>query len=244
MDIRSFSMISVRWPQSVILDWARVPLPRGTIYQLEAQGKAEFDRWATNAGRAGGTGKHKGKRHSVGHLRSHPRGRMRAISKTMSRELRHEPNDSLQRDGFVPLNDLLNTEDLRELFASREDIRRIVRGGGGNNKFRFEMAMLADRATVTFREAQGHIASSGVSGDISPVAEDLVTLIPGATLTEVKSIVCEGISRVGRLRVHFYESGLEGRPTEAAPPVRLTSEAIIVASAEVWALRIVLLPCI
>ena len=79
---------------------------------------------------------------------------MRAISKAMSRKLRHEPHDSMQSDGFTPLGDLLNTAELRKLFASQDDIRRIVRGDGGNTKFRFEMGLMADRETVSIRAAQ------------------------------------------------------------------------------------------
>ena len=59
-----------------------------------------------------------------------------------------------------------------------------------------------------------------------------MTLIHGATLAAANSIVREGISQAGRLRVHFYESDLEGRPKSSHPPGRLTSEVIIVVSAE------------
>ena len=65
-----------------------------------------------------------------------------------------------------------------------------------------------------------------------PVAEDLVTVIHSTTLAAARSISHEGISKAGRLHVHFYESDLEGRPTRPHPPVRLTSEVIIVVSAE------------
>ena len=166
MEIRFCSMISAGWPHSVIIDWAMDDVNQRRRLSVCSTGGSRVDRWATNAGRAGGNCKQKGKRHSVGHFCPNPRGRMRAISTTMSRELRHEPHDSMQRDGIVPLKDLLDTEDTRELFASQEDIRRIVRGGGENSKFRFEMGMMGDRETVSIREAQGHIESSGVADGI------------------------------------------------------------------------------
>ena len=136
----------------------------------------------------------------------------------------------MQRDGFAPLNDLFDTEAIRQLFASREDISRISSGDGGNAKSRREMGMAEDRETVAIGEAHVHIEASGVAANILPVSDDLMTLMDGETLTAAKSIAHDGIARAGRIRVHFYESDLEGRPSEMTPSAGRTSEVIVLAS--------------
>ena len=59
-----------------------------------------------------------------------PAYRMRAISKGMSKELRHIAHPSMRDDGYLPTTDLLNTDTLRELWATQDDIRRVVRFEG------------------------------------------------------------------------------------------------------------------
>ena len=94
------------------------------------------------------------------------------------------------------------------------------------------MGVMNDRATVAIRASQGHIEKSGAADDVLPVAEDLMTIIHGTTLAADRSIVHDGLSKAGRLHVHFYESDLEGRPVETVPPAKLSSESIVVVSAE------------
>ena len=130
------------------------------------------------------------------------------------------------------MSDLEATESLVELYAKQEDIRHVVRGLGGNNKLMFEIGAMEDNVTVAIRAAQGHSHGSGVSDDVLPAAEDLLTLVHGATLKAAKSIAVEGIMRGDRIHVHFYESDSEGRPVDSTPPVRLTSEVIVAVSAE------------
>ena len=91
---------------------------------------------------------------------------------------------------------------------------------------------MQDQTTVAISASQGHCASRGVACDMLPVAEDLVTAIHGETLAAAHSISHNGISKDGRLHIHFYESDLDGRPTVCAPPIRLNTVVIIVASAE------------
>ena len=209
-----------------------VMLTRGSTYQFAAHGGELYDQWITNEGRSGGGGGKRGRRHSAEYLCPNPRGRMRAISKALSRELRHVYHLSMQKDGFAPLGDVLGAADLCDLFASEDDIRKIARGDGGNVELRFEMGMMADQVTAAIRAAQGHGEASGVADDVLPVAGNLMTLVHGTTLTAAKSIVHSGISRSGRLHVHFYEIDLEGRPVSSTPMVRLTSEVLVVVSAE------------
>ena len=119
---------------------------------------------------------------------------MRAISKAMSKELRHENHVDRQRGGFMPLATLLEAPSIRELFATRREILQIVRGDGGNHKLRFEMRSMQDKTTVSVRASQGNSASSGVADDMLPVADDLVTLFHGATLVAAHSIVHDGVT--------------------------------------------------
>ena len=121
---------------------------------------------------------------------------------------------------------------MKDLFSVQDDVRRIVLGDGGNRKLRFEMEAMGDQVTVAVRASQGHIEASGVADDVLPVVEGLVTIAHGETLDASHSIVHEGISKSGRLHVHFYESDPEGMPIRSAPPVRMTSDVIIVVSAE------------
>ena len=207
-------------------------LTRGNTYQFAAQAEAPFGLFPTNAGRSGGRWTRGERQVSIDHLRANPRGRLRAISKTMSRELRHQSHDSMRRDGYMPLQRLLAQESMQELFATQEDVRHAVRGLGEENKLRFEMGFMKDNETVAIRAAQGHSAKYGVGEDALPVAEDLMTIIHGTTLAAAKSIVHEGISKAGRLHVHFYESDLEGRPLVTVPPVKLVTELIVVVSEE------------
>ena len=207
---------------------------RGNTYQFVAQGATKFDDWSANAGRAGGKGKGRGKgrRHSVEYLSTNPSERLRALSKAMSKELRHENHDDRQRNGFMPMASLLNARSIRELFGTQEDVRKIVRGEGSNHKMRFEIGAMSDEMTVAIRASQGHSYSSGAADDVLPVAENLLTVIHGTTLEAAKSIIQSGISRGSRNHVHFYESDLEGRPEPCEPRVRLMSEVIVVVSAE------------
>ena len=137
----------------------------------------------------------------------------------------------MQKDGFTPLDDVLETAALRELCANKDDVRNIARGDGGNVELRFEMGMMADKVAVAIRAAQGHSEVSGVSDDVLQVAGNLKTLIHGTTLAAARSIVDGGISRSGRRHVHFYECDLEGRHVDIKPSAKLTSEAAVVLSA-------------
>ena len=205
---------------------------RGNAYQFSAHGEAKYGNWATNSGRAGRKGRQKGRTQSEDYLINNPRGGMRAISNAMARGLRHEHHSDRQRGGFMPLTSLLEAPVVIELFATQSDIRQIVRGDGGNHKLRFETWSTQDQTTATIRAPHGHSASVGVADDVLPLAGDLVTIAHGTTSADAQSIVHDGISRAGRLRIHFYEIDLGGRPTPCVPPVRQTSEVIIAASAE------------
>ena len=230
---------------------------KGNTYQFAAQGATEYDYWSTNEGRAGGNESFKRRNAIVVHpnlfssgraggkgsswechsarknfISQNPKERLRAISKCMSRELRHIDHEMMQKDGFMPLSELLITPAMVDLFATREDVRKVIRGCGGNNKMRFEMGLMKDQKTTAIRACQGHSTSSGVADDSLPIAEGLTTLIHGTTYKAARKIVQEGISKMGRLHVHFYESDLEGRPLPIHPKVHLTSEVIVVVSAE------------
>ena len=132
----------------------------------------------------------------------------------------------------MPLDSLLSAASIQELFATQSDIRQIARGDGGNRKLRFEMGHMVDQVAVAIRAAQGHSASSGDADDVLPVAEDLVAITHGTSLAAEKPIVHSGISKAELLHIHFYEIDLEGRPLPCVPPIRMTSEVIVVASAE------------
>ena len=158
---------------------------------------------------------------------------MRAISKCTSMELRHKHHTGRQKDGFIQLGDLLEKQSMKDLFATQGEVRQIIRGDGGNHKLRgVEIGVMEGRTTVAVRASQWHSAASGVADDILPVAEVVATFAHGATLEAALSIAHEGISKAGRVHVHFYESDLEGRPSMCTPPVEMSSGVIIVVSAE------------
>ena len=230
---------------------------KGNTYQFAAQGASSYDCWNVNEGRAGGHETFRRRNAIITHtdhrfsnrraggkgsswechnsqnsLSQNPKERVGAISKGMSRELRHKDHCNMRKDGFMPLSDLLLTPAMIDLFGTREDIRKVVSGGGGNHKMRFEMGLMADNKTVAVRACQGHSNASGAAGDILPIADNLTTLIHGTTYVAARSIVNEGISKMDRLHVHFYESDLEGRPLPTRHKIHLTSEVIVVVSAE------------
>ena len=224
---------------------------KGDTYQFAARGGSGFDYWVTNEGGAGGhepygarnqrrfhNGRAGGKGsawecHKARDFSSeNKRERMRAISKCTSRELRRQGHYRMQRDGFMPLDDIIMLESMTILFATLGEVKRIVRGTGWNNKGRFEIGVMRDGHTTAIRSAQGHSQSSGVADDILPLADGLVTLIHGATYRAARSIVKEGISKMDRLRVHLYESDLEGRPIRDDAKMRVSSEVIAEVSAE------------
>ena len=71
---------------------------------------------------------------------------------------------------------------------------------------------MADQTAVALRAAQWHIGASAAAGNVLPVDEYLFAIAHGTTLHAAHTIVHEGISRSGRMRVHFYEIDMEGRP--------------------------------
>lgn len=88
----------------------------------------------------------------------------------MSRGLRHEEHEVMQRDGPIPLRTVVELSPMEELFATQDDVRNIARGGGSNSKFRSEMGVTADQTTVEIRAAQGHSEATGVADNVPPVA--------------------------------------------------------------------------
>ena len=141
-----------------------------------------------------------------------PRDRMRPVSMAMSKELRHVSHASMQNDGYLHMDDRVDTPAPGDLRATRDDIRQIARGDGGNNKQRPELALMRDGVTDAIRAAQGHIRQSGVRGDVLPVAEHMETLIHGATLSDVKMIADEGIRRRDLSHVRLWGSDMGGKP--------------------------------
>ena len=128
---------------------------RGNAYQSPAHGAYPAPSDHINGGRAGGRGFRKGRpgKGLKGEDLS-PRDRMRAVYVAMSKEHRHANRPSMQRDGFMHLDDILDTQAMADLRATGDDIRRIVRGGGGNAKKRFDLRLMEDGETTAIRAAQ------------------------------------------------------------------------------------------
>lgn len=122
----------------------------GNKYQFAAHGEANSDQWITNSGRAGGKESQCRQRQSIDYLIHNPRGRMRAISKDMSKELRTENIPDRQKDGFIPLETLPDTQSVRELFATQTDIRGYVLGRGGVVTFDFDRESCRIRRRLQF----------------------------------------------------------------------------------------------
>ena len=58
---------------------------------------------------------------------------------------------------------------------------------------------------ISVRACQGNSAKSGVIADVIPAIEGLGVLAHGATLAAAEIIAKDGLSRQGRLRMHFYD---------------------------------------
>ena len=160
-----------------------------------------------------------------------PAERMRAISKGISKELRHVAHPNMHSDGYLPLADLLNTVTLGDLWSSQEDVRRVIRGEGENWKRRFGIGVIEQSSEIAVRACQGHSAKSGIRDYVLPVIEGLGVLMHGATLSAAKQIAKEGFPRQGRFHIHFYECDMGGKPLIRKERVRASSEAIIVVAA-------------
>ena len=231
----------------------------GNTYQFAAQGEAyPHDNPTVLVGRAGGyRGKGKGSQDKGKgrqgfrvlnidnpggnlvegaqpdtHLNMNPADRMRAISKGMSKELRHVSHPNMRKDGYLPMTDLLNTETLRDLRATQKDVRRVVRDEGGNWKKRFELGAMELTNDISVRACQCHSAKYGVRDDVLPATEGLGVLMHGTSLSAAKQIAQEGLCRQDRLHIHFYECDLGGNPLSSRESVRGSSEVIIIVSEE------------
>ena len=76
-----------------------------------------------NNGRAGGKVKHGEKR---------PPGRLSVISHELVKLLRHKHMREKQRGGFVPVDVVLRSDELSQLYTNIRDLEQIVNGAGGN----------------------------------------------------------------------------------------------------------------
>lgn len=79
---------------------------------------------------------------------------MRVIAKSESVELRHEVRPLGNRDGFAPTSELLTTKSMRGLYATKEDIREIARGGGGNRKLRCDIGPMGVRTPYPYEHLE------------------------------------------------------------------------------------------
>ena len=129
-----------------------------------------------------------------------------AISKAMSRGLRHYRMRAMNDEGWTPTQTLLGLGDLRALGAVVYDIYDVIGGAGGNDKMRFELSR--DRCQV--RCAQGHSVGIGVSPDCMPKVTNIEFAAHGTRLEAATRIVVTGLPRRSRLHIHFYECDRKG----------------------------------
>ena len=134
------------------------------------------------------------------------RGRLVSISIAMSKGLRHYCLEGMNDEGWAPMKSVLQLYELLELSANVDDVFKIVSGGGGNNKKRFELS--GDRRLI--RCAQGHSVGSGVRPNCLPVTTSVEYLVHGTTFEAAAVIAESGLSRRNRLHIHFYECGRKG----------------------------------
>ena len=142
-------------------------------YQFLAQCETQRAHLITNAGREGGKGKGEWRKPSIDQIPRDPKERIRAISKSMSRELRRGNHPSRQRDGCAPLSNSQETRYFGALYAKQSDFRIIVRGVGGNQKIRFETGVMEDKEAAAIRESEGDIQPSGAGEHALPAEEGL-----------------------------------------------------------------------
>ena len=152
--------------------------------------------------------------------------RLASISKRMSGALRRRKLSGMTDEGRVHMQNVLSLRGMLALGASVHDVYDIVAGGGGNNKFRFELS--SDRCQI--RCAQCHSVGSGVHHDCLPIATDVKYLAHGASLESARQLTQNGLSRCQRMHIHFYECDQEGYVMDGRN-VRCGSEVAIAISA-------------
>ena len=175
-------------------------------------------------GRAGGGGKRGAGRFSDAERRSID------ISHSMSKVLRHKGVRGMQRDGFAPLKELLNHAYMVERNVTRKDIQYIVQCGGGNNKNRFQIGVMADGITEAIRAAQGRSLGIGVDSDVLPLANDVTYVAHGTSLRAAQNIAVHGLNRGDRVHMHFMPCDRDG-VVAGVRQVREGSQALVIVTA-------------
>ena len=140
------------------------------------------------------------------------------ISKKLSQLCRHDRRVFRQENGFVASTDILNAYRWPEysgLNVTRNDLDCVIRGGGGNNKLRFEWRTL-DNGADAIRTSKGHSRNAGVTSDYLPVVNSPGLLAHGASLSNAEIICKEGLNRGDRLHIHFGRI-INGRPLGIRP---------------------------
>jgi inhibitor of KinA sporulation pathway (predicted exonuclease)/RNA:NAD 2'-phosphotransferase (TPT1/KptA family) len=138
-----------------------------------------------------------------------------ALSKTMAWALRHGAGElglSMGPDGFVPLDELLRTPQMRALGASEPRVQRVV---ANSAKQRFALESRGGRLFV--RANQGHGADLGRPLDDEALLkrverpEDAPFCAHGTNLEAwEKFIRHEGLSRMRRKHIHFASRPKDG----------------------------------
>ena len=152
------------------------------------------------------------------------------ISKAMSAVLRHKLKPIMQKDGFLPVNSILQDPDIQEQQATKVDLYAICQGDGGNHKLRFEKGYMAN-GDDAIRAAQGHSAKMGVSADHMPTRPDLLFCIHGTTLDAAHSIVQQGLNRGSRTHIHMFEGNAMGHTRHFDCNIRSQCEVIVIIDA-------------
>ena len=132
------------------------------------------------------------------------------ISNAMSAVLRHKLNPLVQKNGFLPVESILQDPDIKEHHATKVDLYAISQGDGGNTKFRSEKGYM-DNGVDAIRASQGRSAKMGVSDEHVTKRPDLLFCIHGTSLDAAHIIVLQGHNRGSRAHIHMFEGvGAQG----------------------------------
>lgn len=117
-----------------------------------------------------------------------------AVSRYLSYLLRHNPQDlPMRKDGFVPLDDVLEKVKRRFPWVDKETITKLA--GGSSSRFEIRDNMI--------RALYGHTIPVEIELE---VAEDVKFLYHGTTAEAARKILVEGLKPMGRRKVHLSPS--------------------------------------
>ena len=130
-------------------------------------------------------------------------GRIADTPHSLSKMLRRIGLRVMQRDGFSSIRSLLDHPYIIGRASTLCDVYEIARGGGGNNKRRFELGAFPDGRTVAIRDARGRPPGRGLPPGALPLAGDVGYFSHGTSMKSARCISEHGLNSGDRIHIHF-----------------------------------------